>query len=222
MDYNDAQGASFRKVACSARDGNRTHIVRASRSYPTAPADLWNALTDQHRLRRWFANVTGDFKPGGRFSIEGNADGEIVTCDPPRLLALTWEFGGNISWVKVTIETSGAGAVLTLEHEHPTDRESQAHWDKYGPGATGVGWEWAMLGLEMHLSGGGALATDTREAGAAWAASARGKAAMRSWAEAWGKAHAETETDAQTAMDAAKRTAAFYTGQEPGQERGQE
>ncbi|MDX8355758.1 SRPBCC family protein [Cognatiyoonia sp. IB215182] len=210
MDFNEALGASFREVGRGERDGRPTQIVRASRSYPTTPVDLWRALTDKERVQRWFANVTGDFEQGGRFSIAGNADGDILTCAPPRLLALTWEFGGNTSWVNVTIEESEEGALLTLEHEHPTDPESQAHWDRYGPGATGVGWELAMMGLDMHVSGDG---SSTIEAGEAWAESAIGKATLREWAEAWGKAHVETGTAAQIAMESAERTAAFYTGE---------
>ena len=210
METIDALGASFREVVSGEREGARTYIVRASRHYPTTPADLWSALTDKERVQRWFAKVAGDFKQGGRFSIEGNADGDIVVCEPPRRLALTWEFGGNTSWVNVTIQQSDEGALLTLEHEHPTDPKSQAHWHQYGPGATGVGWELAMLGLEMHLSGDG---TSTIEAGEAWSVSAAGKAMLRAWAEAWGNAHTETGTDAQIAKETAKRTAAFYTGE---------
>ncbi len=212
MNLNNAQGASFRKVGRGERNGTPTHIVQACRSYPTTPEDLWSALTQKERLQRWFANVTGDFKQGGRFSIEGNADGNIVTCEPPRLLALTWEFSGNTSWVRVTIEKADEGSLLTLEHEHPTDPESQAHWDQYGPGATGVGWELAMLGLDLHLTGDG---SSTLEAGEAWAASTSGKAMLRRWSEAWGQAHVETRTDVRIAMDAAERTAAFYTDEAP-------
>lgn len=211
MYLNDALGASFREVGRSERDGRPTHIVRASRHYATTPGDLWSALSDKERLQRWFAKVSGDFKQGGRFSIEGNANGEIVACEPHRLLALTWEFGGNTSWVCVTIEESGEGSLLTLEHELPTDGKSQAHWDQYGPGATGVGWELAMLGLDMHISGDG---SSTIEAGETWAGTATGKATLRRWAETWGKAHAETGTDAQIAMETAENTAAFYTGEE--------
>ena len=207
----EALGASFREVVRGEREGARTYIVRASRPYSTTPADLWSALTDKERVQRWFAKVDGDFKQGGRFSIKGNADGDIVVCQPPSQLALTWDFGGNTSWVNITIEQSDDGTLLTLEHEQPTDQESRAHWDQYGPGATGVGWEWAMLGLDMHLSAEG---TSTIEAGEAWSVSATGKATLRGWAEAWGKAHAEAGADAQIAEETAKRTAAFYTGED--------
>jgi len=211
MENIEALGASFREVVSGKRDGVLTHIVRASRHYPTTPADLWGAFTDGDRVQLWFAKVAGDFKQGGRFSIKGNADGDIVVCEPPKHLGLTWEFSGNTSWVTITIQQTDGGALLTVEHEQPTDPESQVHWDQYGPGATGVGWEWTMLGLEMHLSAPG---TSTIEAGESWSVSAAGKATLRGWAEAWGKAHAETGIDAQIAQEAAKRTAAFYTGEE--------
>lgn len=210
MDFSKAFGATFREVGEGERDGRPTHIVRASRTYPTTPDDLWSAMTQKERIRRWFAEVSGDFKPGGRFSIKGNADGDITVCDLPRSLALTWEFGGNMSWVRVTIEDADDGVLLTLEHELPTDEKSEAHWDQYGPGATGVGWELALLGLDAYLSGDGQSLLD---AGAAWAESEQGKAILRTWAEAWGESHIKAGTASGIARDTAKRTAGFYTGE---------
>ena len=211
MESNQVQGATIRTVMRGERDGAATYIVRASRPYSAPPDEVWNAITDRERLPLWFAKVEGAFAKGGRYAIEGNADGKIVVCEPPRHLALTWEFADNVSWVSVSIEASGDGAVLTLDHEHPTDPESMAHWDRYGPGATGVGWELAMVGLHMHLDGDG---TSTIKAGEAWATSEAGKASLRDWAEAWGLAHTESGTEAQIASASAKRTAAFYTGED--------
>ena len=36
---------------------------------------------------------TGDLRVGGMFSFEGNASGEILRCEPPRLLTITWVYG---------------------------------------------------------------------------------------------------------------------------------
>lgn len=210
MDFSKALGATFRGVDKGEREGRPTHIVRASRTYPTTQADLWEAVTEKKRIRRWFLDVSGDFKLGGRFSIEGNADGDITVCKPPNVLALTWEFGGNTSWVKITIENVEDGALLTLEHELPTDKKSEAHWDQYGPGATGVGWEMAMLGLDGHLKASG---QSILAAGQAWVEGDQGKATLRTWAEAWGKAHSRAGTPLQTAMEIAERTANFYAGE---------
>lgn len=209
MDFSTAFGATFREVASGERDGSPTHIVRASRTFPTTPDDLWTALTEKTRLRRWFAEASGDLRPGGHYAIEGNASGEITACDPPKSLALTWEYDGGLSWVTVTVEGVEDGALLTLEHEIPTDEKSEAHWDRYGPGAAGVGWDYSILGLDAHLSNGGAPGL---EAGTAWAEGAEGKATMREWAEAWGMAHIKAGAPPQTAMDMADRTAVFYAG----------
>lgn len=210
MDFGKAFGATFREVDSGERDGQPTHIVRASRTYPTTQGDLWNAMTQKERIGRWFADVSGDFRLGGRFTIEGNADGEITACKPPNALALTWEFGESTSWVTITIEKIEDGALLTLEHELPTDKKSEAHWDQYGPGATGVGWEMAMLGLDGHLLADG---QSVLEAGQAWAEGDRGKATLRTWAEAWGKAHSQAGTPTETAIGMAERTVSFYTGE---------
>lgn len=210
MDFDKALGATSREVGWREREGRPTHLVRARRMYPTSQADLWGAVTEKQRIRRWFGEVSGNFRRGGRFSIEGNAVGDIIVCDPPHTLALTWEFGGLKSWVTVTIQSDKDGAILTLEHELPTDAASEEHWDKYGPGATGVGWEMALLGLDAHLQAKGKSVV---EAGQAWAEGAAGKTRLRAWAEAWGKAHAEDGTPTKIAMETADRTADFYTGE---------
>lgn len=210
MDFEEATGAIVREVGSGNRNGSPTHIVSAARSYQTTIEDLWDALTNPERVHRWFAEVSGDFEQGGRYSISGNASGKILSCRPPRDLALTWEFSGSLSWVTVTINATDEGAYLMLEHEHPTDEKSQAHWDQYGPGATGVGWELSMLFLDVHLSSDG---ESSIEAGESWAESQAGKSMLRNWSEAWGSAHAEASGDERGALDAAKRTANFYTGQ---------
>ena len=210
MEFSEAFGATSREVGESQRDGKPTRIVRASRTYPTSQQDLWSALTEKERICRWFGEVSGDFELGGRYTIKDNADGKITGCEPPKSLALTWEIGSNVSWVSVTVEEAKDGSLLTLEHEMPTDPESETHWAQYGPGATGVGWELAFIGLDMHLSGDGQSSLD---AGSAWAEAAQGKATLRTWAEDWAKAHVKAGEPAETANDMADRTAGFYTGE---------
>jgi uncharacterized protein YndB with AHSA1/START domain len=210
MDFTEAFGATFRKVGESERDGKPTRIVRASRTYPTSQQDLWSALTEKERICRWFSDVSGDFESGGYYTIKDNADGKITTCEPPRKLILTWEFASNVSWVSVTVEEVKDGALLTLEHEMPTDPGSEAHWAQYGPGATGVGWDMAFIGLDVHLSADGQSLLD---AGVAWAEGVHGKATLRKWAEQWGEAHVKAGASAKTANDMAERTAGFYTGE---------
>ena len=110
-------------------------------------ADVWDACTT-HRLPRWFLPISGDLRPGGRFQFEGNAGGTIERCEAPSLLGVTWEYGGEISWVEVQLSRSQQGTVLQLTH---TALLSAERWAEFGPGAVGVGWDTALYGLGLHL-----------------------------------------------------------------------
>ena len=78
----------------------------------------------------------------------------------PAHLALTWEFGGEVSWVKVDLsEAPDGGTHLALEHVAHVD---DARWNQFGPGAVGVGWDMTLMGLDRHLAGGAAV--DPQEA----------------------------------------------------------
>ena len=66
MDFKRDFGADIREVGKGERDGRPTRLVRVSRTYPTGQADLWTAITKKRRIERWFGNVSGDFKLGGR------------------------------------------------------------------------------------------------------------------------------------------------------------
>ena len=144
-------GLVTREVRSGTRDGAPTKISVARRTYPTDQADLWDALTNADRLPRWFLPVTGELKVGGRYQLKGNAGGVVERCDEPRSFTVTWEFGGHGSWLRVTLVPDGQGTVLELAHEAHVD---PAMWGQYGPGAVGVGWDLALLGLERHIGNG--------------------------------------------------------------------
>ena len=95
-----------------------------------------------------------------------------------------------------------AGATeLCLRHAVDDDE----HWATYGPGAVGVGWELALLGLAIHLGTGGPA-----DEGGAFMASAEGRDFTRRSVAAWGAAHAEAGVDAAVADEAAARTREAY------------
>lgn len=209
MDVAALVGAIDRKVRNDERDGAPVKVVTATRSYRAEPEDVWDALTNPERIPRWFMPISGDLRPGGRFSLEGNASGEILECEPPRRLGITWEFGGQLSWVQVTLTDEHAGTTtLTLEHSAPPVPE----WDTFGPGAVGVGWDLALLGLGLHLESGETV--DPAEE-AAFLGSPDGVAFVRKSSEGWGRASVASGEDEETSMRAAANTAAFYLGQEP-------
>jgi uncharacterized protein YndB with AHSA1/START domain len=82
------------RILGSLRSADGAGVVRIEDRYDTDIADLWEALTDPERLRRWYGVVEGDLRPGGQFrtyiaaaDIEGI--GRVEACEPPRRLLLT-------------------------------------------------------------------------------------------------------------------------------------
>ena len=203
VDIATKVGAVDRAVVAGERDGKAVRAVVATRAYPADMTEVWDALTNPERIPRWFLPVSGDLRLGGRYQLEGNAGGEITACQPPRHLAATWEFGGTISWVDVRLaDDPSGGTSLRLEHVVPVDD----HWDEFGPGAVGVGWDLAVLGLDEHLATGGPVE------GGAWMATPEGKAFVRATSDGWARAAIAAGTPAEAALAAAARTTAAYTG----------
>ena len=211
MEYGNPLGVESREVRDATREGQAARVVSGTRTYATDLQDLWDALTNVERIPRWFMPITGDLTHGGRYQLEGNAGGEITRCDPHEALDVTWEFGGSVSWVTIRLEGDGDGARLTLEHIMLKEEASEAHWQQFGPGAVGVGWDLSFLGLALHLDSGGE-AID-QEANAAWMASAAGRSFIRDCAAAWGEAHIAAGEPEDIARTMAQQTAVAYAGE---------
>ena len=206
FDVEGHLGAVERSVSSLERDGQPARAVTLSRSYATAVEDLWDAVTNRERIPRWFLPVSGELELGGRYQLEGNASGVITACERPSHFALTWEFGDDVSWVAVRCSDDGAGgARLTLTH---TQHVSE-HWDEYGPGAVGVGWELGLLGLAIHLT----QPTQPMPDEVAFATSPDGKAFITGSSEGWEQAGVAAGTDPGAARSRAGHTTGFYTAE---------
>ncbi len=199
-------GSAERSVAASERDGQPLRVVTLSRSYTASLGHLWNAVTRCERLTQWFLPVSGDLRPGGRYQLEGNAGGVITACERPWHLALTWEFGDDTSWLDICLsEDDTERARLEVAHaQHLSE-----HWSRYGPGASGIGWELTLLGLAFHLDRPSAPKPDA----AAFAASRDGTAFIRGSGAGWERVAVACGKDPGEAKAAAGRAIAFYTGE---------
>lgn len=141
--------------------GGRTLTLR--RTYPAAIEDVWDACTTPERLGRFFAPVSGDLREGGRFQIQGNAGGDILECDPPRLLRVTWAFGDRPpSEVRLRLLDEGPErTVLELEHAPVSDTVELAgrqvdpvlNDPETGIWGMGTGWEMGFIALDSYLRG---------------------------------------------------------------------
>jgi hypothetical protein len=140
-------GAISREVSRQQTEGGETVAVTLQRRYPADQADVWQAITDPDRVRRWFLPLTGDLHEGGSFQLEGHAGGNILTCEPPRHLTVT--FGGETSIVDVLLSGDGQQTLLKLTHSVPIELAGS------GAGALYVapGWDGALLGIALYLAG---------------------------------------------------------------------
>jgi uncharacterized protein YndB with AHSA1/START domain len=193
----------------AAGDGR---TVRLRRTYNAEIDDVWDALTNPSRIGRWFAPVSGDFRLGGNYQFEGNAGGQIVECERPNRLLVTWAYGdtsdpASVSEVEVRL-TAEADDRTTFELIHTAAVPAEM-WEQFGPGAVGVGWEMGLLGLQMHLTSGNEPVTPEEKE--AWQLSDEGRDFAKRSSEAWGEANRAAGAEEQTVARNVKATTAFYT-----------
>lgn len=195
-----------RRVGKRTVEAGEARMVTLSRTYATDVDDLWDCCTNPERIPRWFLPVTGDLRVGGRYQLEGNAGGEVLTCETPHRFEITWEFGEQTSTVEVEL-TPIDGDTTRFELRHIALIDD--HWGEFGPGAVGIGWDLALIGLGLHVASGETV--DAVEVNA-WSASEAGRTFVIQSGRDWGEAAVAAGDPAGEARAAAERTIAAYTG----------
>jgi uncharacterized protein YndB with AHSA1/START domain len=130
------------------------------------PEKVWQALTSAEFSRQYFSGfaIEADLKVGGAFIARApdgsvHISGEVIECDPPRRLTVTW----NVNWLKlveklgptlVTYEIEPAGDVVKLTMLQSHDRDISD--DILSGGRSG--WPAILSSLKSLLETGQALA----------------------------------------------------------------
>ncbi|HVX43298.1 MAG TPA: SRPBCC family protein [Mycobacteriales bacterium] len=192
-----------REVGNRILEAGEGRVVTIRQTYPATVDDVWDACTNADRIPRWFLPLTGDLRVGGHYQFEGNAGGVVEKCDPPKSFSATWEFGGQVSWIVVRLSAESPESTLfELEHVFLVDDK----WNKFGPGAVGIGWDMGLMGLGLHLTSGESVDPDP-----GWLASESGRRMVALSGELWREAHLASGVPADVARGAADRTIAAYT-----------
>ncbi|WP_203819264.1 SRPBCC family protein [Paractinoplanes ferrugineus] len=188
-------------------EAGEARVSTISQVYDTDLDDLWTVVTDAERIGRWFLPISGELKEGGHYQFEGNAGGTITACDKPNGYDATWEMGDQVSWITVRLTPVDGGTRFELEHvAHVKDE----WWERFGPGATGIGWDSGLLGLASHLRD---PATErlTPEQLVDWVLNGDGKLFMRLSADAWAQAAIADGADPASAQGQADRSFEAFT-----------
>jgi len=206
-DILDELGATSRGVRRQRSDGTEEVVVVIRRTYDAAVEDVWAAVTDPDRLRRWLLPVTGDLRVGGTFQLEGNAGGDIRRCEAPHRLSVTW--GMESSVVDVRLAADGdERTVLDLEHSVPLEIAGSGAGALY----VGPGWDVSIHGLADFLAG---VVVDDP---AAWEGTLEGQRFSARSIAAWTEAIAagDTATADEIAVAAEVARAQFTPDLQPG------
>ena len=197
-----------REVGSGRIAAGEGRAIRLRRIYEASIDDVWDALTTPERISRWFLPISGDYRVGGRYQLEGNAGGEILTCDRPNKFRVTWVYGdvtdpASVSELEVRLAPASEGST-TLELEHTAVVPDEV-WAEYGPGAVGIGWDQGLLGLSLYLRTG-----KTVEDPVAWQLSDEGREYATRCSAAWGAANEAAGADPAAAAKAVANATAFY------------
>ena len=207
-DVLDELAAARRQMGKATLPAGDAYTMELRRRYNAPLDDVWDAITSPERLSRWMRPITGDLRLGGTFEIDGAEHGEILRCDPPRLLRVSWMFGpGADEWpgtseVEVRLSPGPSGDTeLELVHAAAVGEPMFA---TYGPGAGGVGWDLHLLTLARFLDDDEVI--DHQD----FRSSRVGQEFSRRSAAAWGEAHLAGGGESRHVATAVDATTAFY------------
>ncbi|KKB12011.1 polyketide cyclase [Devosia geojensis] len=133
-----------------------TRSAVVEREIPHPAEKIWRALTQPHLMEEWL--MKNDFQPkvGHRFNLRGEWGGvldcEVLTIEPNRTLAYTWNFAHEDaayalkSVVTFTLTPTGTGTRLRVEQAGFRPEQKQAF------GGARAGWQQFLANLEETLA----------------------------------------------------------------------
>ena len=133
-----------------------TRSVVVQRELPHPPEKIWRALTQPHLIEEWL--MKSDFKPvvGHRFNLRGEWGGvldcEVLTIEPNKTLAYTWDFAHDDaafnlkSTVTFTLTPTRTGTHLRMEQSGFRSDQRQAF------GGAHAGWKQFFEQLDQVLA----------------------------------------------------------------------
>jgi uncharacterized protein YndB with AHSA1/START domain len=128
-------------------DGRGT--VHVEDVYDTGIEDLWAAVTEPQRLKRWLAEVSGDLRVGGtfaaRFTSSWEGPGRVDVCDRPHRLLLTMQPGTDEEMeIEALLTAEAEGTRLVVEERGFPPGVAPDH---------GAGWQAHLEDLRAYLEG---------------------------------------------------------------------
>ncbi len=121
IDIPSQLAAIHREVGAGDRGRGEAVGVVLRRSYPAAIEDVWDAVTDPDRLKRWFLPVSGDLRVGGTSSSRATPAARSCSCEPPRAAPGDLRRPDQPRRAAPVAERRRARRMLELEHTVPIE-----------------------------------------------------------------------------------------------------
>ncbi len=113
-----------------------TKTVTIERDFPYPPEKLWRALTQPHLIAEWLMDNDFALAVGHKFNLKGEWGGvldcEVLTIEPERILAYTWNHRHEDpkfdlqSTVTFTLTATSAGTRLRMDQSGFRPNQTQA------------------------------------------------------------------------------------------------
>ncbi|MBA3842517.1 MAG: SRPBCC family protein [Actinobacteria bacterium] len=110
------------RVIGHLRSADGKGVVRMEEHFEVGIDDVWSALTERERLARWYGEVEGELRLGGRFRARVRAsgwesDGRVEACEPRRRFLVKSKEPDEPSEdaTEVTLSEDGDGTTLVVE-----------------------------------------------------------------------------------------------------------
>ena len=132
--------------------------VTLRRTFRVSIQELWSAIVEPDRIRKWFAPAKIDPRVGGRIELEAHngsrmMEGMIRVFEPPRVFEYDWVSAYETTIVRYELEEAEGGTRLTLLEHLLTDKSTARR---------GAGWHLHLERLAAHLDGRDSSADDAR------------------------------------------------------------
>ncbi|MDH3471907.1 MAG: SRPBCC domain-containing protein [Acidimicrobiia bacterium] len=131
-----------------------TEPYRTSIEITASPAAVYPFLTQPESMLRWMGDyAVFDAQPGGEFTLDVNGvpvRGHYLELDPPHRLVFSWGHAGSdllppgSSTVEITLEPTGDGTRLHVEHRDLPPQEAEMH---------AIGWPHFLARLAIAATG---------------------------------------------------------------------
>jgi uncharacterized protein YndB with AHSA1/START domain len=138
-------------------EGGRS-VIRIELVVPAASGEVWDAVTQPHRLAAWYGTVEGDLRGGGTyhavlFPSGWDGAGRVLECEPGRrFLVESAEPGHEPATDELELEPVSADATRVVLTKHGPPLEMIA--------AYGTGTQLHLENLRAYLAGLGPVDPD--------------------------------------------------------------